>query len=191
MTTQTNKLMPARQLSVIAVVLITLVALGLGLVLKNSVESQAITVNSAGGIQAKIPAGWVVQEGKGELAFNAYSPFKPYDRVTVFVLSGKEGIKLEDVAKERSFQLSNSLNSYRILDAQSIERKGKLGYKVRNAYIDEKGQGLPRVIEGVDYYFASSGKVIVITWRTDASEFDYELPRFLRVLDSIKYNPGG
>jgi len=191
MTTQQVKLLPAKQLSVIAVVIVTLVAVGLGLVLKNSVETQSTPFKSSDGIQANVPVGWVIQDGKGDLAFNAWSPFKPYDRITVFALSGKEGMQLEAVANERNTQLSTSLNAFRVLDEQTIERKGKLGYKVTSAYVEEKAQGLPRVIKGVDYYFAANGNVLVITWRTDADEFEDNLPGFLRFLDSVQYKSGG
>ena len=191
MAAQTEKRISASQLSVLAVVIITLVALGLGLVLKDSIESRSNPIQNINGITGQIPEGWIIQDGKGELIFNAYSPFRPYERMTVFLLDGKEGIPLADVASERDQQLAASLNSYRILEEQAVERKGKQGYKVNSAYIDENTQGIPRVIQGVAYYFASNSKVLVVTWRTDAAEFDDGLPTFLRVLDSIEYNPGG
>lgn len=191
MAAQTEKRIPASQLSVLAVVIITLAALGLGLVLKGSIESKSNPIQNGSGITGQIPEGWIIQDGKGELVFNAYSPFKPYERMTVFLLDDKEGIPLADVAGERDQQLAASLTSYRILEEQAVERKGKQGYKVNSAYIDDKAQGIPRVIQGVDYYFASNGKILVVTWRTDAAEYEDGLPAFLRVLDSIEYNPGG
>lgn len=180
-------------LSALIVAVLTLLALLLGWVLKTSVESQ-VKVEQHVGVTAQFPAGWMVERGlvTEKMVFNGNDPFDQALSYTVSLIPIAAGSPITDLVGLRNLERGQQLDSYRVLDQNAVLLMGKDAYKVHFAYVDPLEQGqIPRVIEGVDYYFLNQPKSMVVTLEEETSLFDDALPRFMKFLGTVTYNPGG
>jgi hypothetical protein len=178
-------------ISVLSVVLLTAVALLLGAVLKSTVENTGKAIQRKDGVSAVIPTGWLVQDVAGDISFTAWEPMSPDNRFTVLLIPTDANSTLAGKVAVQNKLLEQSLTAFRILDQSAIERNGKQGVKVHLAYVEAPAEGLPVVMEGVDYYYLVGSKVQVVSWRTDSTKFAERLPEFERFLDSVSYQAGG
>jgi hypothetical protein len=178
------------QRSAIAVVLTTIVALILGVLVKTSVVGQLQQIKSKG-VSARVPAGWLVEDGVGDLIFVSRDPFAPDVHYAVSLLSNDGNRPLADVAAERSTMIGKGLDGFRVLEETSVIRSGREGYKILYAFVSLDHPGLPLVVQGLDYYFITDGKVLVVSLKADVQVYEEAMPRFELFLDSVSYNPGG
>ena len=177
------------RLSALAVGIATLVALLLGAVLKSSAENRSQHIERKG-ITASVPANWVIRESAGNLIFVSWDPFVPDVRYAVSLETNDGNRPLVEVATERNTILGKVLESFRILDETPIIRRNREGFKVTYAFVDTKVEGLPLVLQGVDYYFPVDGKALIISLQAHERDYDEALLRFESFLDSVSYNPG-
>jgi len=177
------------RLSALAVGIVTLVALVLGTVLKSSVENRSQHIERKG-ISASLPANWVIEEGAGNLIFVSWDPFVPDVRYSVSLESNDGDHPLAEVAAERNTVLEKVLEAFRILDETPIIRRGRNGYKVTYAFVDTQVQGLPLVLQGMDYYFPADGKAMIISLQAHERDYEEALLRFEPFLDSVSFKPG-
>ncbi len=177
------------RLSALAVGLVTLAALLLGAVLKSSVENRSQRIERKG-ITATLPANWVIKESAGNLIFVSWDPFVPDVRYSVSLESNDGNHPLAEVAAERNTILGKVLETFRVLDETPIIRRNREGYKVTYAFIDTRVQGIPLVLQGVDYYFPADGKAMVISLQAHERDYEEALLRFEAFLDSVSYKPG-
>lgn len=177
------------RLSALAVGIVTVIALILGAILKSSVENRSQHIERKG-ITASVPANWVIKESAGNLIFVSWDPFAPDVRYSVSLVSNDGDHPLTEVAAEHNTILGKVMEAFRILDETPIIRRGRDGYKVTYAYVDTKVQGLPLVIQGVDYYFPAHGKAMIVSLQAHERDYEEALLRFEAFLDSVSYNPG-
>lgn len=177
------------QLSVLAVSIVTIVALLLGTALRSSVENRSQHIERKG-ISASVPANWAVEDGAADLIFVSWDPFVPDVRYTVSLVSNQGDHPLTEVAMERNTALSKALEAFRVLEETPIIRRGREGYKVTYAFVNTDVPGLPIVVQAVDYYFPASGKAIVISLQAHSRNYEEALLRFEPFLDSVSYKPG-
>jgi len=177
------------RLSTLAVGVVTLVALVLGTLLKSSVENRSQHIERKG-ITASVPANWVTKESAGNLIFVSWDPFVPDVRYSVSLESNDGDHPLVEVAMLRNIVLGKVLEAFRILDETPVIRRGRDGYKVTYAFVDTKVQGLPLVLQGVDYYFPEGGKAMIISLQAQERDYDEAVFRFESFLDSVSYKPG-
>lgn len=175
------------RLSALAVGIVTFVALVLGAILKSSVENRSQHIERKG-ITASVPANWVIKDSAGNLIFVSWDPFVPDVRYSVSLESNDGNHPLMEVAAERNTVLGKILETFRVLDETPIIRRGREGYKVTYAFVDTKVEGLPLVLQGVDYYFPADGKAMIISLQAHERDYDEALLRFESFLDSVSYN---
>jgi len=137
-----------------------------------------------------VPANWVIRESAGNLIFVSWDPFVPDVRYAVSLETNDGNRPLVEVATERNTILGKVLESFRILDETPIIRRNREGFKVTYAFVDTKVEGLPLVLQGVDYYFPVDGKALIISLQAHERDYDEALLRFESFLDSVSYNPG-
>lgn len=185
-TTQSTRRSRHDGLSAMAVGAVTLLALLLGAAVRSSVENRSQTIELKG-VTASVPANWIVQEGAGDLIFATWDPFVPNVRYAVFLLSESSSSELTDILSRRNLALAQTLESFRVLEESPIIRRGREGYKVTFAYVDSSAPGLPLIFQGVDYYYLTDGRILVISLQANEKDYDEALLRFEPFLDSVSY----
>ncbi len=188
-----DQLKKAVDLSTAAVVLTALTALALGLVLRAVVDAR-VTVVARAGVRAEFPAGWLVERGLAgeEMIFSAVNPLNPVARYTVLLLPSGEGIHFNDLVFSRNYARGQQLDSYVVLDQSEVIFEGKPAFRVRYAYVRTFGSAaLPEVIEGMDYYFLTLPRALVISLEAPGDRFESQLSRFKTFVASVRYAEGG
>jgi hypothetical protein len=172
--------------SVLAVTVLTFLALLLGAILKSSVENRSQRIERKG-VTASVPANWVVEDGAGDLIFASWDPFVPDVRYTVYLTPNQGKHLLTDVSLERNLALGKALEGFKVLEETPIIRRGREGYKVTYAFIDTNQPGMPIVLQGVDYYFPADNSTLVVSLQAHDRDYDEALLRFEAFLDSVSY----
>lgn len=172
--------------SVLAVTVLTFLALLLGAILKSSVENRSQRIERKG-VTASVPANWVVEDGAGDFIFASWDPFAPNIRYSVFLTPNQGNRPLTDVSLERNLALGKALEGFKILEETPVIRRGREGYKVTYAFIDTNQPGMPIVLQGVDYYFPADNNTLVISLQANDRDYDEALQRFEAFLDSVSY----
>jgi len=178
------------QLTALAPWVVTILALGLGMLVKTAVVGRPQPFHYKG-VAALVPAGWQVENGVGDLIFVSRDPFAPDVHFAVSIVSGSGDRLLEDIANERSALTSSGLSGYRLLEQSAVIRNGREGYKVLYAFVELDHPELPLVVRAEDYYFSTGGKVLVASVKADEAQYDEAVARFELFLDTLSYTPGG
>ena len=136
-----------------AVIVLLAVAVVGGLLLRVSVEG-AVTRVDSGGLDATVPAGWVVLPPAGDRLLTAYDPLDPDLRYGLSAVDGAEGATLtpEDAAARRLQDRRQLLQGFTIVS----EGTGSIGaaatYDVRYTFVDPVPGGSPTTIEALEHY---------------------------------------
>lgn len=174
-------------LSVLAVIATTLVAVALGWQVRAAVV-EATRAVEVGRFRCEVPADWLVQEGFGDLVLVARSPARELPLYTVSQLASAG--PLHELAELRTAERRRSLTSYEVVEVESASEGERRSHRVRFAYLDETGEGLRVLVEGVDEYFALGDAVVVASLEADAGTLEEAMPAFGRFVDSIEDVPG-
>ncbi|MFQ5422224.1 MAG: hypothetical protein ACE5FD_04060 [Anaerolineae bacterium] len=183
-----QEIQPKERQSALLVILTALVALGLGWGVKTAVANQTrpFTVRS---ISAEIPAGWLVQEGTGELLLVARNPADMDQRYRILLLDGNSDLPL--LANQHSQNRARLESTFIVLDETAIVADGRDGYKVTYAWVNTPAGQMPIIIEGVDYYFPVDDQALVISLEAAQTEFAGAFARFQQFRASVTYEAGG
>lgn len=179
--------------SVMIALAITLVALGGGYMLWQSVHAPSEVVEQAG-ISAAIPSGWLVQKGIAgeERIMTAANPLQPHLAYQILRYPLGEGMAVADVVGNRNLERALKLSSYRVLDQIDVVIGGRNASKVHFAYVDASAiASVPVVLEGVDYYFYQPGEVIVVSMEDASEKYTESLPRFQDFVSTVSFSAGG
>jgi hypothetical protein len=176
----------------ISVILVTVVALFLGWILMNNVESRSVSFESSG-VSAQIPAGWMTSSATtGEILRSTdltSSGFGTTYSIVTFPVA--EGTKPAEVASLLTLKYGPKLTAFRILDQQEVVVNGRVGYKLTYVYVDSDADitnaSLPVVVHGVDYIFVNGGKAVVISYRASETNFQSDFERFRSFLESVSF----
>jgi S1-C subfamily serine protease len=169
-----------------AVILLVAVSLGAGLLLRSNVEGAVDRVD-AGGIQAAVPAGWVVLPPAGDRLLTAYDPVDPDLRYGVSAVDAAPGTTLtpEDAAARRLRDRGQLLDGFAIV----AEGPGALGgvstYDVRYTFVDQPPGGASTPIDAIEHYFDDGAlfpaeRVLVVALEAPPEAIDSARPGFDR-----------
>lgn len=175
-----------RQSAVLTIVLL-LIALLLGWQVKTAVQNASRPIEQAG-FTADVPAGWLVQPGAGDLAFVVRNPQALNHLYRVSQVPAASA--LDVLAENRNLVRLRLDDTYRVLDASPVIFDGRDGYKISFARVDLNPNGLPQVIEGIDYYFATEDRVMILSLEARSETFATALPAFQRFMQSVTYQSG-
>jgi hypothetical protein len=176
----------------IAVILITAVALLAGWFYKTSVENSSLPF-SAEGVTAEAPKGWLQAQPSGDTLFHAIDlGSSGYGtNYTIRKLPVAEGAVASDVVTLLSLEYGRGLIAFRVLDQQEVSVFGRNAFEMNYVFIeshpDLTHSQFPSVVRGTDYIFANGDHVIVISFRADEKNYDLDLGRFHRFLQSIQF----
>lgn len=179
--------------SVGLVVGLTLIALFLGRLLKDSIENQTTQIER-GGVKAFIAKGWSVQNGiDGESTlFTTSDPFDPFHSYTVAQQPVVPGGLITDSVVNRNLERAQQLQNYQVLEQANVKVGGADGYRVKYVYTGvPKFSKIPVVMMGVDYYQASAERILVVTMEDQSSLFDQVYPAFIKFLNGLVFSSGG
>ncbi len=182
-----NPQLTAERQSAVLTVCLLLIALLLGWQVKTAVQNASRTIEQ-GGFMADVPPGWLVQPGAGDLVVVARNPQALNHLYRVSQLPAASD--LDSLAENRNLVRIRLDSSYRVLDASPVIFDGRDGYKINFARVDLNPNGLPQVIEGIDYYFAAEDRVIILSLEARSETFATALPAFQRFMQSVTYQSG-
>jgi hypothetical protein len=174
------------------ITIITLAALLLGWLLKNSIENR-IQVQEHAGVRAEFPIGWKVETGlNGEqFVFSGSDPFDSTLTYAVNLLPVSKDMKVSDLVVTRNLERGQILSTYRVLDQEPVVVNGKNAYSVHFAYVLAGSNAqLPQVIEGMDYYFFTQPRSMVVTLEEETSLFKDAQTRFMTFLQKVSMSGG-
>ncbi len=175
---------PTNRWSAWGVLALTLLALGLGWIVKGNVEKPGREVVSEP-ISILLPTDWVVTSSEDTL-FIAWSVVAPERRCYAWRLPRTPELSLANLASQRNLQRGLELDNYRVLEQTPVLVNDLEGYKVSFAYVDGADPTtLPQVIQGVDYFFPYEGEVIGVTFEDEAGRFAASTPLFQRLLATV------
>ena len=190
--TQSNLTSNPSTTSVWIVSILTILALLFGADLQNMVENQTHTFDHAG-VSARLPAGWLVQEGLAseQTVFTAGDPFTANLTYTASLVPTSADIKPSDLAFTFNLQRGQNVSLFRTIDQSQEKVNGKNALRVHYAYVDPKGETtLPVVVEGVEYIFLSQPKALIVAMEAETSQFNSALPAFMKFLGTVDYHGG-
>jgi hypothetical protein len=175
-----------------AVVIVTVLALLLGWLFMDSVQSRTLPFD-ADGVKADIPAGWMQSEPQGDVLVQARQRASAGYQTTYIIskqLLNANGGQNEAVSL-LTLKNGQELTAYRVLDQRVVTLDGREAYEVSYAYVEANPNvthaDLPVVVRGVDYIFFTGEGALIVTYRASESEYEGGLAGFHRFLGSIRY----
>ncbi|MBN1311417.1 MAG: hypothetical protein JXB30_08360 [Anaerolineae bacterium] len=179
--------------SAILAVVLTVAALGLGLLIKQRSSTDTWPYESRGaGISANYPVGWLVDE-RGNYVVRMRDPkarpFKTQYIITIVPMGGQTSTR--NVLDGLTLQRSTDLPAYRVLSVQETN-SGGVNLTVMNfAFVDADPnpfiQRLPVAVLGIDILIRDEDRAIIITYMSDKQVFEENRPSFDRFLSSLRY----
>jgi S1-C subfamily serine protease len=179
-----------------AVIVLLAVALVGGLLLRISVDG-AVTRVDSGGIDAAVPAGWIVLPPAGDRLLTAYDPLDPDLRYGLSAVDAAGGATLtpEDAAARRLEDRRQLLQSFAIVS----EGLGSVGsvetYDVRYTFVDPVPAAAPTAIEAIEHYLPDGAlfpedRVLVIALEAPPEAIESARPAFDRFADDLARRSG-
>lgn len=176
----------------LVVILVVVIVLLFGWNIKTSYITNNRTTELDGAVVI-IPAGWITSSGSGEIVFVAEDPISKSKYVVQKVDPRKVASLLALVEKSNSSR-GALLELFRVLEQTEVIVEEYSGYKVTYSYISlgKNENAIPEIIQGLDYYFESSGgDLLIITLISPSNDFDAELNQFKLFRDSVLFSSSG
>lgn len=174
--------------SVLAVIALTIVALLLGWLLKGSLNNQSRTI-SQNGFSAEIPASWLAQGGNSELRLVVKNPSSFDERYHILQVPAESDLGAA-AARQNNDRLLRD-KTYRVLVEESVTFNDQPAYRVSYAFVKDRNNDLPQIVEGVAYYVPAGNSLLIISYEADHDDFAAGLPAFTRFLQSVSQTNGG
>lgn len=165
--------------SFVAVVVVTAIALILGLLLRTSVQQDTKRVDQ-GGVTVDVPTSWIVLPGVGDSLLAAYDPRDPNLRYGVAALASPAATSLDTAAASRIRDRRQLLDGFTLVDEGAAALGSIATYRVRYAFVDKSSGGVPTVIEADEYYFTAGARILVATLEAPRDKIAAALPAFER-----------
>ena len=189
---ENNKVSLGDRYAEITVILITVIALIAGWFYKSSVENSSVPFNVEG-ITAQAPKGWLQSEPDGEeLLRTTDRSSSGYN--TTYILRKMPlatDTSAAQVANLMTLEHGQDLLAFRVLDQREVTVYGKTAYEVSYVYVESNPdlthKNIPSVVRGTDYIYMNGDNAVVVSYWADDRNFDIDLGRFHRVLQSSDY----
>jgi putative serine protease PepD len=164
--------------SLLAVVLLTALAVGAGIALRIAVVDTTRTV-AADGLDVRVPAGWLVTDGVGDAVLSAYDPRQPDVRYTVERLTPPADVAIEDLAREHVSERTALLGGASIIEDGPANVGDVVTHRIHYTFSSVDDAGVATVIETVEDAFAGDGAVVIVRLEAPEAGFaaalaDYE-----------------
>ncbi|MBN1427846.1 MAG: hypothetical protein JXB07_05630 [Anaerolineae bacterium] len=179
--------------SAILVALLTVAALGLGLITKQRSSTDTWPYESReAGISINYPTGWLTDE-RGDYVVRMRDPkarpFKTQYIITIVPMGGQTSTR--NVLDGLTLQRSADLSAYRVLNVQEMTVSGVKSTKMSFAFVDADPnpfiQRLPVAVMGIDFLILDENRAIIVTFMSDKQMFEENLPTFERFMSSLRY----
>lgn len=181
------------RISSVLVLVVTGVAIVLGLVILQRAAAQEWTYSSrAVGIEAAYPSGWLVDEG-GDYTVRVRDPkarpFKTQYQIDIVPAGGQTSIR--NVLDGLTIQRSTDLAAYRVLNVQDVTIGGTTYTQMSFSFVDADPnpfiQRLPTVVLGNDIVIRDGDRVIIVTYMAAEDAYDENFSNFERFFNSLQY----
>jgi hypothetical protein len=175
-----------------AVIVITVAAVLVGWLIKNSVQNRSIPFASSG-ISAKTPEGWLPTKAQGNEILHVTDPLASGFGTTYTIqnIPVAKDATVEQVVSMLTLQRGQSLNSFRVLEQQPVTISGRSAYEIGYVYVESNPNlthnEIPNIVKGLDYIFLNGDHTVVATYWADEKEYTSDLGRFLQFLSSLKF----
>jgi hypothetical protein len=171
-------------------VLVTVVALALGMLLRQSQLNSTISfVDRTAGVQTRYPSNWLLDtEGNYVMRVRdpAARPFKTTYMIRVIPASPQTSVR--NVLDSLTLQRSSELAAYRVL---SVQQTSEQVTQMDFAFVDTDPnpflQRLPAVVLGTDLVVLDGNRAIVVTLMASENVYARELPRFQRFFAALSF----
>jgi len=145
-----------------------------------------------GQVSLSYPANWSASEGIPELSVGAQD-LASSASVTISYqrkLDPQAPVTMNDLVAERSFELAQNTQLFRVLETKTTQVNGKKAVMLSYAFVSDPATSsyqstLPRVIQGEDYLIPYQGIVYCVAFQDEASA--WQASRIERVLKSIRF----
>lgn len=178
----------------ITVILVTVVALAAGWFFKSSIENASIPFE-AEGITAQAPKGWLNFEPSGEELFRAVDRNSSGFGTTYVIrqIAVTSEATASEVASAVSLGHAQDLLGFSMLDQQEVrDVNGRNAYMLTYAFVESNPDvthaAIPSVVRGTDFIYVSGERAIVVSFQADEKNYDLDLGRFYRFLQSLNFS---
>lgn len=177
----------------LTVVLVTIAALTAGWFFKSSVENASVPFE-AEGITAQAPKGWLQSGAEGDVLLHTIdlnsSGFGA--KYTIRQIAITSDATTSEVASLVSLEHAQKLTAFRMLDQQEVtDANGRTAYMINYVFVetnpDVTHAAIPSVVIGKDLIYLNGERAIVVSFQADEKNYDLDLGRFYRFLESINF----
>ncbi|MCZ2126800.1 MAG: hypothetical protein LC099_03385 [Anaerolineales bacterium] len=177
----------------ITVVLVTLVALIFGGMYKSSVENASIPFE-AQGVSLAAPKGWIQASVRGNEIFRA-SDFNSSGFATTYSvqkIAVADDATAPEVANFILMDRAQTLDAFKALDQNEVsDSLGRDAYLLHYVYVssnpDATHASIPNIVRGADFIYLKGGYAYVVSFQADDQNYDRDLGRFYRFLESLQF----
>lgn len=175
-------------------VLVASVLFLFGLNLRNNILNATTVFDSVqAGVRAEYPANWLL-DTSGSYIFRVRDMSQPSYKtsIEVVVLPIGPDATERNVAETLAFGRLDTLTAYEQLAVDPYTLPdGSLAQIVEHTFVSRNTspflQGIPSVVRGIDILALRGSQAVVITFRSEANQFDEEFARFEEFLERLRF----
>lgn len=176
------------------VVIIALVALFVGLNLRNAdVNATTTYIDNEAGINAQYPEDWLINT-EGNRVFQVENA-REIGYKTTFEVRVRPVSELTDTRNLLdilSLSRSQTLAAYTVLSITPYQLPNEqdataMLYTFVDTQTNPFLESIPRVVEGLDILTIKRGQAIIISYRAEASRYEQNLPIFERFVSALEF----
>lgn len=176
----------------ITVIVVTLIALIAGWFYKSSVENSSIPFNVEG-ITAQVPQGWLQSEPSGDELLRTTDRSSSGFSTTYILrkIPLAPATTAAQAANLLTLERGQELLAFRVLEQREVTIFNKTAYELSYVFVESNPnlthKNIPSVVRGTDYIFVNDSFAVVVSFWADEKNYDIDLNRFHRFLESINY----
>jgi hypothetical protein len=175
-----------------SVIAVTVVALLVGWLIKNSVESRSVPFE-ASGISAQTPQGWLKARAQGNEILHVTNPFSSGFGTTYTLqnIPVASDATVGQAASMLTLQRGQALTAFRVLDQKPVTVFGRAAYEISYVFVESNPDlthnEIPNVVRGLDYIFMNGDHAVTATLWAEEKSYDSDLGRFHQFLNTLKF----
>jgi serine protease Do len=173
--------------SALAVIGLTVVSIGLGLVVRSSIQDATRRIDQDG-LAVDIPAGWIVAAKAGDSLLSVHDPLDP-DLRYVVERYDPAGLAVDDAARARLTQRTALIQGFALVEDDAGTIGGVATHRLRYTFTDS-ASAPPTVVEAVEDHFVSAGQIVVVRLEAPQPGFEAALGRYQRFREEVAASLG-